>query len=71
MKNKYSKEVRAWIAQTRITYNIFKSMPLKDLEYLRDLGGLDPNHYKSKSLIAKGLMVKLGGFLPVEFDTWK
>jgi hypothetical protein len=71
MKNKYSKETQKWIDSTKTAYNIFKSMPLKDLKRLGDLSGLDMNHYKTKSLLAKGIMIRLGAILPVEFDKWK
>jgi hypothetical protein len=71
MKNKYSKETQKWIDSTKTAYNILKSMSLKDLQRLGKLGGLDMTHYKTKSLIAKGLMIRLGAVLPVEFDKWK
>lgn len=69
MKN--NKEVQAWIDETRRAYNILKTMPKTSLKVLANLGGLDLNHYTTKSLLAKGLMIKLGTVLPIEMKKWK
>ena len=71
LRNKYNKDVQEWIAKARKAYLILKRIPLKDLQVLGDQGGLDMNHYKTKMMISKGLMIRLGSCLPVEFDKWR
>jgi len=71
MKTKYSKETQEWINKTKKAYTVLKSMELKDLQRLGDIGGLDMSHYTTKSLLAKGLLIQLGACMPNEGDTWK
>ena len=61
-----------WIWETQRTYNIFKRMSVNDLKLLSKQAGLDLNHYKTKSMMAKGLVMTLTrGMIPVDFGSWK
>lgn len=45
-------------------YNCFKtleSLPLSKLHVLGNMAGLDMNHYKTKNIIVKGLIIRLSG----------
>jgi len=71
IKNRANQELKTWIYDTKRAYNIFKKMPARNLYHLGMVSGLDMSHYKTKSLMAKGLMIKLGTILPVQFSSWK
>ena len=72
MKNtKNTKETQLWINKTKKQYNIIKSLKIEHLKTLIDLAELEPRVYKTKSMMAKGLMMKLGGVLPIELQNWK
>lgn len=57
-----------WIKETQHTYNIFKRMSIGDLKLLSKQAGLDLNYYKTKSLMAKGLVMTLTRCaIPIDF----
>jgi len=69
---KYNKKVREWIDETKKAYNALKRIPMKDLKIIGNQAGLHMGHYKTKKMIAKGLMIRLtSGMIPIEFNTWK
>ena len=55
-------------------YKAFKTLerlPKKVLEQLGFLGGLEMSHYsQNKNLLAKGLYIRLGGYVPTNFNKW-
>lgn len=65
---KFSREPFAGDKRLRESYNnyyfcsiILKRLSLLDLQYLGNAAGLDMKHYNTKSLIIKGLMIRLTG----------
>ena len=60
-------ELKEWKADVKREYNILMGLPLKKLQHLGKMGGLDMTHYKTKDMISKGLMIRLNSILPVNF----
>jgi hypothetical protein len=72
VKQMKNKELTDWISETKKCYRVLKKMPIEDLKTLAKMGGLDLDHYKTKTILAKGMMVRLSnGMLPTEMSKWK
>ena len=61
--NLYKKERAAYLALLKL--------PKRVLQKMGYLAGLEMSHYnKNKKLLAKGIYIALGGYIPVNFGEW-
>jgi len=60
-------QVQQWENDTKRLFNILMKQKKKDLVHVGAMAGLDMSYYKTKNLIAKGLMIRLCSPLPISF----
>ena len=66
------KDIKEWVGETHCIFLTLKGLNLRDLKRMGRYAGLDIDNYKTKAMIAKGLMIIMNSSgMPNASKDWK